>query len=126
MLALGFVSLDLDGDGSLDDIGDEDDDGVDDDDADTMIDEDPPALSIRYFDGAIWVNGWDSYDPGGWDADGDGIGNFPGQYRRLPQAVQVRLTVVDTNDVLNPAINPEANPYVLSRIILVGTQSTGQ
>ena len=67
-------------------------------------------LRMRFFDqtNQEWVNRWDTDDEP----------FYPAQYQTLPQLVQVELTVIDTKNVLAREGN---NPYVLSRIIEVGT-----
>jgi prepilin-type N-terminal cleavage/methylation domain-containing protein len=95
-----YAELGLDSDG---DSGWDDADGADSD-SDGLVDEDPPDP---------WVDYWDSWQ----------YSNSPHQYRRLPAAVRVRLTVIDREGFLG---RPDQNPVRVQRIVEVGTRAPAQ
>ncbi|MEF8787774.1 MAG: hypothetical protein V5A84_01770, partial [Planctomycetota bacterium] len=126
IISFGTVALDNDGDGNVDEdpLGNANNVDDADDDDDGQVDEDPPELSFEYIyrNGEEPQVGWNSVRQNGYAGWGSDAASeeYARQYRRLPDAVRVTITVIDDQEEL------EDNPLVLSRTIPVGTRAPAQ
>jgi hypothetical protein len=85
-----------------------------------LISESVRGLRFRFYDGEQkqWVGYWDSRDP--WDSQ------RPTQWRRVPQAVAIELTLLDpgaaATERARSVSNPSARTHVFTTIVTLATR----
>ena len=75
------------------------------------------SFNVRFYSAEVdpsnpWFDNWNSADPDG--ADSTGATRDDGQYRRMPELVEVTITVIDSDGVL---AREEKNPITVRRLI---------